>query len=67
VLFVRLEPSEGGTRQTCWIGSVEPLAMTVNALIAARLIQQDRTFRTGGGVTTSYVMSGAGKSALEST
>ncbi len=68
VLFVRLEPSEGGPQQTCWIGTVELLAMTVNALIAARLIERDRTYRTGGGLTTtSYVMSVAGRAALEAS
>ncbi|MGH7335635.1 MAG: hypothetical protein ACREKS_23380 [Candidatus Rokuibacteriota bacterium] len=67
VLFVRLEPSEGGTQQACWIGTVELLPMTVNALIAARLIERDRTFKTGGGLTTSYVMSLAGQAALKAS
>jgi hypothetical protein len=64
VLFVRFEPSEGGPQQMCWIGPVELLAMTVNALITARLIERDRTYKTGGGLTTSYVMSVAGRAAL---
>jgi hypothetical protein len=65
VLFVRFEASEEGPQQTCWIGTVELLAMTVNALIVSRLIEADRTYQTGGGRTTSYVMSVAGRAALE--
>ncbi len=64
VLFVSLEQSEAGTQQTCWIGTVELLPMTVNALIAARLIEPDRVFKRSGGVTASYVMSFAGQAAL---
>jgi len=64
VLFVKFEPSEAGAQETCWIGTVELLPMTVNALIAARLIQRNKTFRTGGSLTASYVMSSAGQAAL---
>jgi hypothetical protein len=64
VLFVRLEQSEAGTQQTCWIGTVELLPMTVNALIAARLIERDRVFRKSGGLTASYVLNFAGQTAL---
>ena len=49
VLFVRLDPSAAGMQETCWIGTVELFPMTVNALIAARLVERDRAFRTGGG------------------
>jgi hypothetical protein len=65
VLFVRLEPSEVGVQETCWIGAVELLPMTVNALITARLIERDKTFRKTGGLTASYVMSFAGQAALK--
>lgn len=64
VLFVRFEPGEAGVQETCWIGTVELLPMTVNALIAARLIQRDKTFRTAGRLTASYVVSSAGQAAL---
>jgi hypothetical protein len=64
VLFVKFEPSEAGMQQRCWIGTVELLPMTVNALIAARLVERDRAFRTGGGLTASYIMSSAGQAAL---
>jgi hypothetical protein len=64
VLFVRLEPSETGVQQRCWIGTFEILPMTANALIVARLVQRDRAFRTGGGLTATYVMSPAGQAAL---
>lgn len=67
VLFVRLERSESGTQESCWIGTVELLPMTVNALIAARLIERERTFRTGGVLTASYVMSVAGQAALQAS
>ncbi len=67
VLFVRFEPSEEGPQQKCWIGTMELLGMTVNALIVARLIERDRTYKTGGGLTTSYVMSLAGRAALEAS
>jgi hypothetical protein len=65
VLFVRLEPGAAGMEQKCWIGAVELLPMTVNALIAAQLIQRDKTSRTGGKLTASYVMSTAGQAALD--
>jgi hypothetical protein len=65
VLFVRLEPSEAGVQETCWIGAVELLPMTVNALITARLIERDKIFRRTGGLTASYVMSFAGQAALK--
>lgn len=65
VLFVRLEPTETGLEQTCWIGTAELLPMTVNALITARLIERDTIVRTGGGLTASYVMSFAGRAALQ--
>ena len=64
VLFVRLEPSEAGTLETCWIGTAELVPMSVNALITARLIERDQTVRRGGGLTASYVMSLAGQAAL---
>lgn len=64
VLFVRLDPSAAGMQETCWIGTVELFPMTVNALIAARLVERDRAFRTGGVLTASYVMSPAGQAAL---
>jgi hypothetical protein len=64
VLFVRLEPSEAGMQETCWIGTVELLPMTINALITARLIERDKVFRSSGGLTASYVMSFAGQAAL---
>ena len=48
----------------CWIGTVELPPMTVNALIAARLVKRDRAFRTVGGLTASYVVSPAGQAAL---
>jgi hypothetical protein len=64
-LFVRLEPGESGTQERCWIGTVELAPMTVNALIAARLIERHQAFRTGGGLTASYVMSVAGRGALD--
>jgi len=64
VLYVRLEPGEVGMLETCWIGTVELLPMSVNALITARLIERDETFRRGGGLTASYVMSVAGQAAL---
>jgi hypothetical protein len=68
VLFVRLEPGEAGVRETCWIGTVELSPMTVNALITARLVEeQDKTPRKGGGLTTSYVMSYAGQAALQAS
>jgi hypothetical protein len=41
--------------------------MTVNALIAARLIERDRSYRTGERVTTSYVMTAAGVAALDAS
>jgi hypothetical protein len=63
-LFVRLEPSAAGMRQRCWIGTVELLPMTVNALIAARLVERDKAYRTAAGLTASYVMSPAGQAAL---
>jgi len=64
ILFVRLEPSGAGLEETCWIGTVELLPMTINALITARLIERDKTFRSGGTLTTSYVVSYAGQAAL---
>ena len=64
VLFVRFESSETGLQESCWIGTVELLPMTVNALIAARLIQRDKTFRAAGRLTASYIMSSAGQAAL---
>jgi len=64
VLFVRLEPGEAGLEETCWIGTIELLPMTVNALITARLIERDKTFRRGAALTASYVMSYAGQAAL---
>jgi hypothetical protein len=64
VLFVRLEPRPTGMEQRCWIGTVELLPMTVNALIAAKLVERDRAFRTSGGLTASYVVSPAGRAAL---
>ena len=67
VLFVRLEPGEAGMQETCWIGAVELLPMTVNALIAARLIERDKVFRIRGGVTASYVVSFTGQAALHAT
>ena len=67
VLFVRLEPSEEGQQQTCWIGGVELFSMTVNALITARLIERDRTYKTGAGLTTSYVVSRAGWAVLQAS
>jgi len=65
VLFVRLEPGEAGTQQTCWIGTVELPPMTVNALITARLIERDTVVKKGGRVTASYFMNFAGQAALE--
>ena len=67
ILFVRFEPSEAGLQESCRIGTVELFPMTVNALIAARLIQRDRTFRSGAGLTASYVMSAAGRAALDAS
>jgi hypothetical protein len=64
VLFVSLEPGATGMEQRCWIGAVEVLPMTANALIAARLVERDRAFRTGGGLRASYVVSPAGRAAL---
>jgi hypothetical protein len=65
VLFVRLEPSEEGTQQTCWIGTVDLPSMTVNALITARLIEPDTVVKNARQVTTSYFMNIAGRAALE--
>jgi hypothetical protein len=67
VLFVSLKPGEGGVEQTCWIGTAELLPMTINALITAGLIERDRMFRSGGRLTTSYVMSHAGQAALDAS
>jgi hypothetical protein len=67
VLFVRLEPGVEGMEQTCWIGTAEVLPMTVNALMAAHLIQRNKTFRAGRVVTASYVMSVAGQVALDAS
>ena len=67
VLFVRLEPSEAGLQETCWIGTLELLPMTVNALITARLVERDKIFRRAGGLTASYVMSFAGQAALQAS
>ena len=64
ILFVRLEPSAAGLEETCWIGTIELLPMTINALITARLIERDKTFRSGGALTSSYVVSYAGQAAL---
>ena len=64
VLFVKLEPGEAGVQETCWIGTVELLPMTVNALITARLIERDKIFKRSGIQTVSYVMSFAGRVAL---
>lgn len=64
VLFVRLEPSEAGPQQTCWIGTVALPSMTVNALITARLIERDAVVRRGVGFTASYFMNIAGQAAL---
>jgi len=63
-LFIRLRPSEAGMQERCWIGAAELPPMTVNALIAARLVKRDRAFRTVGGLTASYVVSPAGQAAL---
>src|SRR5262245_57783099 len=63
-LFIRLRPSEAGMQERCWIGTAELPPMTVNALIAARLVTRDRAFRTVGGLTASYVVSPAGQAAL---
>jgi hypothetical protein len=65
VLFVRLEPSEEGTQQTCWIGTVDLPSMTVNALITARLIEPDTVVKNARQVTTSYFMNIAGRAARE--
>lgn len=65
VLFVRLESSEAGIQETCWIGTVELLPMTVNALITARLIERDKIFKGSPGLTASYVMNFAGQAALK--
>jgi hypothetical protein len=68
VLFVRLEPTEAGVQQTCWIGSVELPPMTVNALITARLLEQrDKISQKSGSLTRSYVMSYAGQAALQAS
>lgn len=65
VLVVRLEPGEAGVQETCWLDSVELPAMTVNALITARLVeQQDDVRRTGRVRTTSYFVNTAGLAAL---
>lgn len=68
VLFVRLQKTETGVQQMCWIGSVELLPMTVNALITARLIEQrDKIAQKSGVLTASYVMSYAGQAALQAS
>jgi hypothetical protein len=67
VLSVKLEPGETGVHETCWIGAVGLLPMTVNALITARLIEPDKTFKSRGCQTTSYVMSFAGQAALKAS
>ena len=64
VLFVKLESGPTGIQQTCWIGTVELLPMTVNALMASQLIQRAKTLRAGGVLTASYVVSSAGQAAL---
>ncbi|MGH7277550.1 MAG: hypothetical protein ACREJG_02585 [Candidatus Rokuibacteriota bacterium] len=64
MLFVRLQRSGTEFRQTCWISNSELHAMTVNALIAARLIEpRAEVTGTGGTRTTEYAMSYAGREA----
>lgn len=66
VLFVRLERTEGGVQETCWIGSRELHPMTVNALITAGLIaRQDEVQGRDGRRTASYSMSYTGRAALQ--
>jgi hypothetical protein len=68
VLMVRLEPGEAGVLlQRCWIGTVELLPMTVNALIAAGLLDRIRALKTAGGLTATYVMGSAGQAALDAS
>ena len=67
VLVVSLEPGTTGSEQRCWIGSEEMLPMTVNALIAAGLVERIRAIRTVGGLTSSYVVSSAGQAALDAS
>jgi hypothetical protein len=68
VLFVRLQPTEAGVEQTCWIGGIELPSMTVNALITARLLEQrDKVPQMNGALTASYVMSYAGQAALQAS
>jgi len=62
-LFIRLRPSEAGMQERCWIGAAELPPMTVNALIAARLVKRDRA-RTVSGLIASYVVSPARQAAL---
>lgn len=65
VLFVRLEPGDPGLREVCWIGELELPPMTVNALIAARLIEpEDPASGTGRSRTVAYGMSYAGRQAV---
>src|SRR5512145_2913395 len=49
VLFVRLERTDSGVEETCWIGSFELHPMTVNALIAAGLIARQDEIRGKNG------------------
>jgi hypothetical protein len=66
VLFVRLEATAAGMEQTCWIGTVELLPMTVNALITAGLVARDKTV-SADRLTASYVLSYAGQAALHAS
>jgi hypothetical protein len=67
VLFVRLERGDAGTRETCWIDTVQFEPMTVNALITAGLVeQQDDVRRNAGAQTLSYHVSSSGLAALRS-
>jgi hypothetical protein len=66
VLVVSLERSDAGMRETCWIGTVSCEPLTVNALITARLVeQQDEVRRRAGVQTTSYFVSASGLAALK--